>query len=59
LVVEIDGGQHAVEADRDATRTEALERAGWQVVRFWNNQVLEEPIGVLDAILAELKLARS
>jgi len=59
LIVEVDGGQHAIEADYDAERTEALARAGWKVIRFWNNQVLEKPIGVLDAILSELKLARS
>jgi very-short-patch-repair endonuclease len=59
LVVEVDGGQHAVNADYDAERTEVLARAGWRVIRFWNNQVLDEPIGVLDVILSELKLARS
>jgi very-short-patch-repair endonuclease len=59
LVIEIDGGQQAVRAEYDAERTEALGRAGWKVIRFWNNQVLDEPIGVLDVILAELKLARS
>ena len=59
LIVEIDGGQHAVNADYDAERTEALARAGWRVIRFWNNQVIEQPTGVLDAILSELKLARS
>ena len=59
LIVEIDGGQHAVNADYDAERTEVLGRAGWKVIRFWNNQVLDEPTGVLDVILGELKLARS
>jgi very-short-patch-repair endonuclease len=59
LVVEVDGGQHAINAAYDAERTEALARAGWRVIRFWNNQVMDEPIGVLDVILAELKLARS
>ena len=59
LIVEIDGGQHAINAACDAERTEALARAGWKVIRFWNNQILEEPTGVLEAILAELELARS
>ena len=59
LIVEIDGGQHAVNAVYDAERTAALARAGWKVIRFWNNQVLEEPTGVLGVILAELELARS
>ncbi len=59
LIVELDGGQHAINADYDAARTETLARAGWKVIRFWNNQVLGEPIGVLDVILSELDLARS
>ena len=51
LVVEVDGGQHAINVGYDAERTEPLERAGWKVIRFWNNLVLEGPIGVLDVIL--------
>jgi very-short-patch-repair endonuclease len=45
LVVEVDGGQHNEE--RDAERTAMLERAGLRVVRFWNNEVLENLEGVL------------
>jgi very-short-patch-repair endonuclease len=59
LVVEIDGGQHAINLDYDAERTEVLERAGWKVIRFLNSQVLDEAVGVLDVILSELNLARS
>ena len=40
LVVEIDGGQHAVEAkDRDEQRTAWLEGEGFRVIRFWNNDL--------------------
>lgn len=38
LVVEVDGGQHSAEAD--AHRTAAIEAEGYQVLRFWNNDVL-------------------
>src|SRR5207302_6077655 len=39
VIVEADGGQHAdSEADRD--RTAWLESQGWQVLRFWNNDIL-------------------
>jgi very-short-patch-repair endonuclease len=51
LIVELDGGQHSVEAD--AARTAYLERLGYRVVRFWNNEVNENLEGVLSAILAE------
>ena len=42
LVIEVDGGQHLERADYDAERTAWLESAGFRVVRFWNNQVLQE-----------------
>jgi very-short-patch-repair endonuclease len=48
LVVEIDGGQHVEAAD--ATRTQALERIGLLVLRFWNHEVLQEIESVLAAI---------
>ena len=56
LAIEVDGGQHS--ADRDAARTEAIERYGYRVLRFWNNDVLGNVVGVLEAIRAELLLAR-
>ena len=54
LVVEVDGGQHAEMAAADATRTNYLEQQGFQVLRFWNNDVLQNTESVLEAILAEL-----
>jgi very-short-patch-repair endonuclease len=55
LVVELDGGQHSDSAD--ALRTRALEAAGYQVLRFWNNDVLENTDGVLEEILRTLRIA--
>ncbi len=49
LIVEIDGGQHAGSA-ADAARTEALTAAGFRVVRFWNNDVLNNLSGVLETL---------
>jgi very-short-patch-repair endonuclease len=49
LVVEIDGGQHAEELDRERTRF--LEQRGFKVLRFWNNDVLANSEGVLETIL--------
>ena len=59
LIVELDGGQHDAQADYDARRTEALEAAGWRVIRFWNNEVVETLDGVARTIATELALARS
>jgi len=55
LVVEVDGGQHATEAERDAERTRWLESQGFRVLRVWNNEVLENLDGVADIIAAALR----
>ncbi|WP_084580777.1 endonuclease domain-containing protein [Sphingomonas azotifigens] len=51
LVVEVDGGQHAVNAADDVQRTRYLEAKGYRVLRFWNNDVL----GNLDGVVAEIE----
>ena len=48
LVIELDGGQHDEQAERDETRTLYLNSRGLQVLRFWNNEILPNP----DAALA-------
>jgi very-short-patch-repair endonuclease len=53
LVIEADGGQHA-DSDYDRRRTLWLESQGWRVLRFWNNDILANPEGVLLTILAAL-----
>lgn len=58
IIVELDGGQHADRTVYDEQRTRVLDSLGWRVVRFWNTHVLNEPQGVVDAILAELRLSR-
>ena len=50
LAVEIDGGQHATNEARDAVRTGALVSGGVAVLRFWNNEVMENLSGVLTAV---------
>src|SRR5882724_4911018 len=49
LIVEFDGSQHT--ADSDEVRTMALERQGLRIVRFWDNDVLQQTESVLAAIL--------
>jgi very-short-patch-repair endonuclease len=48
LVVEVDGSQHTPESD--AARTAFLESRGYRVIRFWNNDVLNNLPAVLEAI---------
>ena len=57
LAIELDGGQHS--AEKDAPRTHIIESFGYRVIRFWNNDVLENTEGVLEIIRRELALARN
>jgi len=52
LVIELDGGQHGLKAGMkyDDRRNEALSKAGFRVLRFWNNDVIDNLEGVLEAI---------
>jgi len=54
LVVELDGGQHAETVDYDARRTIFLNDQGYRVLRFWNNEVMQNPDGVLAVIASHL-----
>jgi very-short-patch-repair endonuclease len=52
LVIELDGGQHNLEPGRtnDATRDKRLRRRGFTILRFWNNDVMANPEGVLEIV---------
>jgi very-short-patch-repair endonuclease len=58
LIIELDGGQHNENA-ADEKRTAWLESQNFKVIRFWNNDVLKNPEGVLTSILLALKIAPS
>jgi very-short-patch-repair endonuclease len=55
VIVELDGGQHAVRTFEDERRTRFLESRGYRVLRFWNNDVLENVEGVLATIQKALE----
>ena len=54
LIVELDGGQHAMRADYDAGRTAFLEGLGYRLPRFWDNDALGNTDGVLQRITEAL-----
>ncbi len=54
LVVELDEGQHATRAAYDAERTAFLERLGYRVMRFWDNEALANTDGVVIRIVEAL-----
>ena len=54
LVVELDGGQHS-DSSYDTARDRFLNRAGYSVLRYWNNDVTHNLNGVLDTLLLVLE----
>ena len=50
LVIELDGSQHLEQEEYDVERTKYLESLGYKVIRFWNNDVVNDIEGVVRAI---------
>jgi very-short-patch-repair endonuclease len=59
LIVELDGGQHNSASTYDDRRTAALAEHGYAVLRFWNNDALNNTEGVLQTIMEHLAKAPS
>jgi very-short-patch-repair endonuclease len=53
IVIEVDGGQHNESPTniQDKQRTLWLEKEGYKVIRFWNNDVLTNTEGVLETVI--------
>ena len=58
LVVELDGGQHVEAREYDERRTQRMSANGYQVLRFWNDDVLLRTEFVLEEILRRLRERR-
>lgn len=54
LIIELDGSQHLNQEQYDNDRTVYLEGRGYQVLRFWNNDVLNNLDAVAQSILNAL-----
>jgi very-short-patch-repair endonuclease len=50
LAIEVDGGQHVEHAEYDEGRTQLLQKADFYVLRFWNDEVLQEIEAVKEKI---------
>ena len=55
FVMEIDGEHHAYQVEADRHRTLVMEREGWFVLRFWANEVVQNPEGIWSAISIALR----
>ncbi len=58
LAIELDGSVHDQQAERDEERTRVLEAAGYRVIRFRNEEVLNDLPSVLRRITAAAVEAR-
>ena len=54
IVIEVDGGQHTILKDKDKKRDAWLNAEGFEVMRFWNNEVFENLDGILQVIRTKL-----
>ena len=54
LIVEVDGSQHIEQADYDGTRTNYLSSLGYNILRYWNHEILLDIDSVLQHILENL-----
>ena len=54
LIVEIDGGQHNLLSQTEMARTHYFGKNGYRVLRFWNNEVLENIEGVMEELIKNL-----
>jgi very-short-patch-repair endonuclease len=50
LIIELDGGQHAENIEYDQERDSWLRNQGYMVLRFWNNELMNETESVLEQI---------
>ena len=53
LVIEVDGAQHA-DSKSDKFRKKYLEGLGFKIIRFWNNDVLNNTEGVYSTLTLTL-----
>ena len=55
LIIGLDGSRHLEQEEYDIERTAFLESKGYRVLRFWNNQVMNEIENVLQTIFNVLE----
>jgi very-short-patch-repair endonuclease len=55
LIIELDGSQHLEQEEYDQERTKYFESAGYKVIRFWNNDVMNKIEEIILAITYALE----
>lgn len=56
IIIEIDGGQHNIinNIQSDKERTDYLQSLGYNVIRFWNDEIYENIDGVISKLKEEI-----
>ena len=54
-MIELDGSEHIEQEEYDAERSAFLESKGYKVIRFWNDQVMDDIDGVIRAIILAME----
>jgi very-short-patch-repair endonuclease len=55
LIIELDGAQHADQKEQDQSRSDFLRTNGYQMLRFWNSEVLSNVDSVVERIAEVLR----
>ncbi len=50
IIIELDGGQHSVQKEKDKLRTHFLNKMGYRIIRFWDHEILTQKESVLEKI---------
>lgn len=50
LVIGLDGGQHLEQKSQDEQREKDLNSKGYQILRFWDHEILKEADSILERI---------
>ncbi len=55
IIIEVDGGQHALNINSDTLREDYLKKKGYKILRVWNHDALRNTESILELILKNLK----
>ena len=55
IIIEVDGGQHLEQQEYDNERTAFFESRGFRVLRFWNNEIMQNLDQVVCVIIETLE----
>ncbi|NCX94400.1 MAG: endonuclease domain-containing protein [Gammaproteobacteria bacterium] len=58
IAIECDGGQHQEQHAYDAKRDQFLRQLNFEVIRFWNHEILENIEGVFAVIQSRIESLR-